>query len=144
MRVVRGGPADLARGTPTVVCGCAAERPAFASRRPRSRTIHRCDGDPANATWQTLAELDEAFDGKATETHTGAFLLENWGQAPHTRGTWVEGFRIPTADLVALTRPLDRQVYFAGEAYDVDHQLGVPGAILSGLHAVDRLLTGAD
>ena len=91
-----------------------------------------------------LAELDEAFDGKATETHTGAFLLERWGQAPHTRGTWVEGFRIPPADLVALTRPLDRQVYFAGEAYDVDQQLGVPGAILSGLHAVDRLLTGAD
>ena len=55
----------------------------------------------------------------------------------------MEGFRIPPADLAALTRPLDRQVYFAGEAFDVDRQLGVPGAILSGLDAVDRLLTGA-
>jgi hypothetical protein len=46
--------------------------------------------------------------------------------------------------VVVLNRSLDRQVYFAGEAFDVDRQLGVPGAILSGLNAVDRLLTESE
>ena len=33
--------------------------------------------------------------------------------------------------------------YFAGEAHDVNRQMGVPGAVLSGLNAVDQLLTDA-
>lgn len=91
-----------------------------------------------------LGELDREFSGAASESYTGEFLLENWGQAPHTQGTWVEGFRLPPEDVVVLNRSLDRQVYFAGEAFDVDRQLGVPGAILSGLNAVDRLLTESE
>lgn len=88
-----------------------------------------------------LTELDGQFDGRASASFTGEYLLEDWGRHAHTKGTWVEGFRIDEAVLEELNRPLDRKVYFAGEAYDVYHQMGVPGAILSGFHAVDRLLT---
>ena len=35
----------------------------------------------------------------------------------------------------------DQYVYFAGEIYDTYQQMGVPGAILSGYYAVDKLLT---
>lgn len=88
-----------------------------------------------------LTELDGLFDGRATTAYTGEYLLEDWGGHPYTQGTWVEGFRIESSVLRELNRPLDHTVYFAGEAHDVHRQLGVPGAILSGFHAVDQLLT---
>jgi len=36
---------------------------------------------------------------------------------------------------------LNGKVFFAGELYDLHHQLGVPGAIVSGYHSIDKLLT---
>ena len=99
---------------------------------------------PEDIVRSLLTELDQQFDGAATRTFTGEFLLEDWGRHPYTKGTWVEGFRLDPDTVAELNRPLDGTVYFAGEAYDVHHQMGVPGAILSGLHAVDRLLTGGE
>ena len=96
---------------------------------------------PEDIVQALLTELDHHFEGQATETFTGEYLLEDWGRHAYTKGTWVEGFRIDPGVVDTLNQPLDRAVYFAGEAYDVHHQLGVPGAILSGLYAVDRLLT---
>ena len=43
-----------------------------------------------------------------------------------------------------LNEPLDGRVYFAGEVYDVYQQMGVPGSILSGFEAIDRLLLGQE
>ena len=63
-------------------------------------------------------------------------------RSPDTQGTWVEGFNIRESTLRDLNESLDHKVYFAGEANDPYHQLGVPGAVLSWLHAVDRLLAG--
>ena len=63
------------------------------------------------------------------------------GGHEHVGGTWVEGFSISRNTLNALNASFDKKVYFAGEAHDPYRQLGVPGAILSGFHAVDRLLT---
>ena len=40
-----------------------------------------------------------------------------------------------------LNEPLSGKVFFAGELYDLHHQLGVPGAIVSGYHSIDKLLT---
>ena len=59
-------------------------------------------------------------------------------------GTWVEGFLIENATLEVLNASLEHKVYFAGEVNDARRQLGVPGAILSGFDAVDRLLQGQD
>lgn len=88
-----------------------------------------------------LKELDQIFDGKASETYSGEYILENWGQHEFTLGTWVEAFRNKKSIVKTLNQPLDKKVYFAGEAYGVYKQLGVPSAILSGYHSIDKLLT---
>ena len=74
-------------------------------------------------------------------TFSNQYRLEDWGRHGFTKGTWVEGFQIDNATLAELNAPLgDDLVFFAGEAHDVNHQLGVPGAMLSGYNAVDRML----
>jgi len=87
-----------------------------------------------------LQELDEIFDGKASEVYTGEYILENWGQHEFTLGTWTLAFESKESIINTLNIPLDKKVYFAGEIYDVHKQLGVPGAILSGYHSIDKLL----
>ncbi len=88
-----------------------------------------------------IAELDNIFNGKASETYTGDYILENWGQHQLTLGTWTQGFQEKKSDLKTLNKSLDRKVYFAGEINDAYQQMGVPGAILSGYHSIDKLLT---
>ena len=89
-----------------------------------------------------IAELDNIFDGKASELYTDEYILENWGQHQLTMGTWTQAFQQKKSDLKILNRPLDKKVYFAGEINDTYQQMGVPGAVLSGYHSIDRLLTG--
>ena len=79
------------------------------------------------------------------------FRMEDWGRQEYTQGTWVEGFQIKSSTLRELNRPLlgggddeKNKVYFAGEAHDVNRQLGVPGAILSGFDAVEQMLGGGN
>ena len=88
-----------------------------------------------------IQELDQMFDGKATAAYTGDYILENWGQHKFTRGTWTQAFQEKKSHLKVLNQPLENKVYFAGEIYDIYQQMGVPGAILSGYDAVDKLLT---
>ncbi len=90
-----------------------------------------------------IRELDLMFEGRASQAYTGEFLLVDWGQRPHVLGTWVEGFRLGRRTVKTLNEPLDDKVFFAGEVYDTYHQLGVPGAMLSGMHAVDLMLRRA-
>jgi monoamine oxidase len=90
-----------------------------------------------------LKELDLMFEAKASDAFTGDYRLTNWGSKPYTVGTWVEGFNVKKSTLKELNRPLNHRVYFAGEANDPYQQLGVPAAVLSGLHTVDRLLSDA-
>ena len=91
-----------------------------------------------------LAELDVIFDGAASTNYLGKYRIEKWGERPYTQGTWVEGFRVSKKTRKTLNEPLDGRVYFAGEVYDVYQQMGVPGSILSGFEAIDRLLLGQD
>jgi len=91
-----------------------------------------------------IKELDQIFDGKASETYTGEYVLENWGQHEFTLGTWTEAFRVEKSIIKTLNQPLDKKIYFAGEIYDVYKQLGVPGAILSGYYSIDKLLTNQE
>ena len=91
-----------------------------------------------------LAELDVIFDGAASTNYLGEYRIEKWGERPYTQGAWVEGFRVSKKMRKTLNEPLDGRVYFAGEVYDVYQQMGVPGSILSGFEAIDRLLLGQD
>ena len=88
-----------------------------------------------------IQELDTIFEGKASSSFTGEYKLIDWGGHPYTLGTWVEGFRINKSTIKELNRPIENKLYFAGEAHDVYRQMGVPGAILSGLHTVDLMLS---
>ncbi len=88
-----------------------------------------------------IAELDNIFNGKASKTYTGEYVLENWGQHQFTMGTWTKAFLHKKSELKTLNKPLDKKVYFAGEINDTYQQMGVPGAVLSGYHSIDRLLT---
>jgi monoamine oxidase len=88
-----------------------------------------------------LEELDQMFDGKATVAYSGAYIIENWGQYEFTQGTWTQALIEKKSHLKALYRPLDNRVFFAGEINDTYKQMGVPGAILSGYYAMDKLLT---
>jgi len=86
-----------------------------------------------------LAELDQMYDGEATRSFTGDYVVEDWGRKEFTKGTWVEGFMIPKKTVASLARSLDEKVFFAGEALDTYQQMGVPGAVLSGYKAVDDM-----
>ena len=88
-----------------------------------------------------IAELDRIFNGIASETFTGEYVLENWGQHQFTMGTWTKAFLQKKSELKILNQPLDRKIYFAGEINDTYKQMGVPGAVLSGYHSIDKLLT---
>ncbi|HAE32200.1 MAG TPA: hypothetical protein DCF89_13865 [Flavobacteriales bacterium] len=90
---------------------------------------------------QLLKELDDMYDGKASQTYMNEYLLENWGQHQFTQGTWTQAFQEKKSTLKVLNQPLDNKVYFAGEINDTYKQMGVPGAILSGYYAADKLLT---
>jgi len=88
-----------------------------------------------------LEELDEMFDGKASKFYSGEYILENWGQHEFIQGTWTQAIHEKRSYLKIINQPLDNKVYFAGEIYDTYQQMGVPGAILSGYYAIDKLLT---
>ena len=88
-----------------------------------------------------IKELDLIFNGKASATFTGEFVLENWGQHEFTLGTWTEAFRSKKSTIKILNQSLGKEIYFAGEIYDIYQQMGVPGAIVSGYHSIDKLLT---
>ena len=68
-------------------------------------------------------------------------FFEDWGRHEFTLGTWIESFQINQSIIQKLNEPLNGKVFFAGELYDLHHQLGVPGAIVSGYHSIDKLLT---
>lgn len=86
-----------------------------------------------------LAELDQIFEGKASEVFTGEYILEDWGRHQHTLGTWSDP-TVSKSTIEELIRPLDNKVFFAGGAHDLYRQGGAPGAFLSGYHAIDQLL----
>ena len=90
---------------------------------------------------KALEELDKIYEGKASKTHTGEYVFEDWGRHEFTLGTWIESFQINQSIIQKLNEPLNGKVFFAGELYDLHHQLGVPGAIVSGYHSIDKLLT---
>ena len=88
-----------------------------------------------------LEELDKMFDGKASKFYSGEYILENWGQYEFIQGTWTQAIHEKKSCLKIINQPLDNKVYFAGEIYDTYQQMGVPGAVLSGYYAIDKLLT---
>lgn len=88
-----------------------------------------------------LEELDQMYTDRATGLFTGEYRIERWSEYEYTRGTWTQAFEENTNHLRHLNRPLNNKVFFAGEINDPYRQMGVPGAILSGYHSIDELLS---
>ena len=88
-----------------------------------------------------INELNEIFDGKAYFCFSGKYIVENWGESDYTLGTWTVAALEKKSALKTLNIPLHKKVYFAGEIYDPYQQMGVPGAVLSGYYAADKLLS---
>ena len=109
-----------------------------------------CTGDETNKYYALnseqkiidalIEELDKIFEGKASTTYTGEYIMENWGKHKYTQGTWTQAFQENKSQLSVLNQSIENKVYFAGELYDPYRQMGVPGAILSGYYSIDRLL----
>lgn len=91
-----------------------------------------------------LEELDKLFNGKASASFSGEYLIKDWGKARFTLGTWTDAYN--NEDLIdVLLAPLQHKVYFAGETFDPYGQYStVPGAIISGYSAVYQLLEEHD
>ena len=88
-----------------------------------------------------LEELDQMYTDRATGLFTGEYRIERWSEYEYTRGTWTQAFEENPNHLRHLNRPLNNKVFFAGEINDPYRQMGVPGAILSGYHSIDELLS---
>ncbi len=88
-----------------------------------------------------IKELDQMYAGRATEYFTGEYRIEKWSEYEFTRGTWTQAFEESPHHLKHLNRSLQDKVFFAGEINDPYRQMGVPGAILSGYHSIDRVLS---
>ena len=88
-----------------------------------------------------IKELDQMYEGRATELFTGEYRIEKWSEYKFTRGTWTQAFEENPIYLSHLNRSLEEKVFFAGEINDPYQQMGVPGAILSGYHSIDRLIS---
>jgi hypothetical protein len=49
-----------------------------------------------------IKELDKMFDGKASATYSGEYILENWGQYEFTQGTWTQALQEKKSHLKPL------------------------------------------
>ena len=88
-----------------------------------------------------ITELDAIFNGKASGSFSGEYIIENWGQHNFTMGTWTQAFQEKNRNLKILNQPINKKIYFAGEINDIYNQMGVPGAVLSGFNSIDKLMT---
>ena len=92
-----------------------------------------------------LEELDGIYNGAASESYTGDYILKDWGQQVNTLGSWTSPEESCPED---LKTSLDDKVYFAGatygELFDVENTTNVRGsvqaAIVSGYDVVDKIL----
>ncbi len=98
-----------------------------------------------------LAEMDVMFDGKASENArrslddigTVLCVVQDWTKEPYIQG----GQSYPkvggtNADRIALAEPVNKMLYFAGEATDITGEFGtISGALKSGKRAAEEIVT---
>ncbi|MEM9042204.1 MAG: FAD-dependent oxidoreductase, partial [Actinomycetota bacterium] len=86
-----------------------------------------------------LAELDDIYDGRASEVYV-QHLTQNWNEQPWARGAYLtddEDFRITRR----LAGPIDDTVFFAGDGYtSFDDWSSVHAAAWSAREAVRSML----
>ena len=87
-----------------------------------------------------LAELDEIFDGKASE-HYLKHIVQDWTREPYIGGSYSQR----KASAKKLAEPVANRVFFAGEAMNPNGKtIAVHGASESAYSAVNAMLTSPD
>ena len=86
-----------------------------------------------------LNELDNIFDGKASETYV-KHIFQNWNKEPFANGAYIYSYenwrRVRT-----LGESIDNKLYFAGDAYtDGEDWSSVHAAARSAINAVNELV----
>ncbi len=91
---------------------------------------------------KVLAELDEMFDGKATETYI-THMIWNWSAQPYIQGAYSNDVSGNEEQVIKqLAKSVNDKVFFAGEATSNDYTATVHGASLSSYDAVKEILKG--
>lgn len=87
-----------------------------------------------------LTELDEMFDGKASENYV-QHIFQNWSKEPFIQGSYTSIFNNDYDETIeTIATPIENKVFFAGEALGDDDQATVHGACLSGYSQVEKML----
>jgi monoamine oxidase len=87
-----------------------------------------------------LSELDEMFDGKASQTYV-KHIIQNWSKEPYIQGSYGIDFQESESKTAEkLFKPIDNKIYFAGEALAGDNSATVPGAGETAYHTIEILL----
>lgn len=85
-----------------------------------------------------LEELDEIFDGKATETYQ-KHIIQNWSKEPYVLGSYTYYTSDDEANVEALAASIDDKVYFAGEATVYESGATVHGAAESAYETIQAM-----
>ena len=87
-----------------------------------------------------IKELDEIFEGKASENYV-KHIIQNWTKEPFIGGSYSTDFdNSPTETMNIISEPLDKKLYFAGEALSSENQATVHGACESAYNMVEIML----
>lgn len=90
---------------------------------------------------KVLAELDELYDGKASETYIN-HVIQNWSKEPYIGGSYTHGADDFWTKQQLLKTPLNEKIYFAGETFSNENWATVHGAAESGTEAAEEILKG--
>ena len=86
-----------------------------------------------------LTELDAVFGGKAS-LHYIDYIFQDWTQEPFAKAAYIQDFS-HWRTVAKLGKPVDRKVYFAGDAYTDGRDWGsVDAAAYSAMDAVRKML----
>jgi monoamine oxidase len=88
-----------------------------------------------------LAELNEMFDGKASQYYVD-HVVQNWSAEPYVQGSYSFGGDDYYTTIGTISDPVEGKVYFAGEALHEDYWATVHGAGLSGRGEAEKIITG--
>ena len=89
---------------------------------------------------QFLRELDEIFDGKASENYV-KHIIQNWSKEPYIQGAYSYSFDGKQSSIVnEIKEPVMDKLYFAGEALSIENHATVHGACESAYATIGKML----
>lgn len=90
---------------------------------------------------QFLSELDEIFDGKASENYID-HIIQNWSNEPYIKGSYSYSFKGDQESVVKkISEPVMDRLFFAGEALSIEDTSTVHGACASAYATIKKMVS---